>query len=215
MDLKKGVPTLFAYCEKLIWKCFFKFKQGTCPWMAFAWIFFFRIFLIFLRGSVGQNIYRDYIVFRGSNISCSLATAQSVIHYSPFTLHSPSSITHRSHCTVRHPLLTVHTAQSVIHYSPFTLHSPSSITHHSHCTVRHPLCTVRHPLLTIHAAQSVIHYSPFTLHSPSSITHRSLCRLHYSLLLVHSADFTIHCSPFALQTPSFFFLPVSATDYVI
>ena len=170
MDLNKGDPTLFAYCEKLIWKCFFKFKQGTCPLMAFAWIFFFRIFLIFLRGSVGQNIYRDYIVFRGSNISCSLATAQSVIHYSP----------------------------SVIHYSPFILQSP-----------------VRHPLLTVHTAQSVIHYSPFTLHSPSSTIHRSLCRLHYSLLIVHSADFTIHCSPFALQTPSFFFLPVSATDYVI
>ena len=33
---KKGVPTLFAYSENLIWKFFFKFKQGTCPWMAFA-----------------------------------------------------------------------------------------------------------------------------------------------------------------------------------
>ena len=44
MDLNKGVPRLFAYCEKPIWKCFFKFNQGTCPWMAFAWNFF-RIFL--------------------------------------------------------------------------------------------------------------------------------------------------------------------------
>ena len=72
MDLNKGVPTLFVYCEKLIWKIFFKFKQGTCPWMAFAWNFF-GIFMIFLGGSVGQIIYREYIVFRGSNISCSLA----------------------------------------------------------------------------------------------------------------------------------------------
>ena len=40
IDLNKGVPTLFAYCEKLIWKCFFKFTQGSCPWMAFAWKFF-------------------------------------------------------------------------------------------------------------------------------------------------------------------------------
>ena len=54
MDLNKGVPTLFAYCEKLIWKIFFKFKQGTCPWMAFAWNFF-RIFLIFFRGVCGAN----------------------------------------------------------------------------------------------------------------------------------------------------------------
>ena len=56
MDLKKGVPTLFAYCEKLIWKFFFKFKQGTCPWMAFAWNFF-RIFLIFSRGVCGAKSF--------------------------------------------------------------------------------------------------------------------------------------------------------------
>ena len=68
MDLNKGVPTLFAYWEKLIWKIFFKFKQGTCPWMAFAWNFF-GIFLIFLfffwRGGrvCGQIIYREYIYF--------------------------------------------------------------------------------------------------------------------------------------------------------
>ena len=74
MDLNKAVPTLFAYCEKLIWKIFLKFKQGTCPWMAFAWNFF-GIFMIFLGGSVGQIIYREYIVFRGSNISCSPATS--------------------------------------------------------------------------------------------------------------------------------------------
>ena len=56
---------------------FFKFNQGTCPWMAFAWNFF-GIFLIKKKknlwgGSVGQIISREYIVFRGSNISCSLA----------------------------------------------------------------------------------------------------------------------------------------------
>ena len=73
MDLNKGVPTLFAYCEKLIWTIFFKFNQGTCPWMAFAWIFFFVIFLIFLGVCGGQIIYREYVVFRGSNVSCSLA----------------------------------------------------------------------------------------------------------------------------------------------
>ena len=76
----KGVPTLFALCEKLIWKFFFKFKQGTCPWMAFAWIFFFLgFFWFFWGGSVGQIIYREYIVFRGSNISCSLAKVWSVV----------------------------------------------------------------------------------------------------------------------------------------
>ena len=79
MDLNKRVPTLFAYCEKLIWKIFFKFNQVTCPWMAFAWNIF-GIFLIFFRGgggSVGQIIYREYIVFRGSNISCSLASGKT------------------------------------------------------------------------------------------------------------------------------------------
>ena len=54
MDLNIGVPTLFAYCEKLIWKFFFKFNQDTCPWMAFAWNFF-GIFMIFLRGVCGVN----------------------------------------------------------------------------------------------------------------------------------------------------------------
>ena len=62
----------------ILWKTdleiFFKFTQGSCPWMAFAWKFSW-IFLIFWGGSVGQIIYREYIVFQGSNISCSLATA--------------------------------------------------------------------------------------------------------------------------------------------
>ena len=53
-DLNKGVPTLFAYCEKLIWKFFFKFYQDR----ALGWPlhgFFFRIFLIFLRGVCGAD----------------------------------------------------------------------------------------------------------------------------------------------------------------
>ena len=129
---------------------------------------------------MGQIIYREYIVFRGSNISCSLArvrhplltvhTAQSVIHYSPFTLHSPSSITHHSHCTVRHPLLTVHTAQSVIHYSPFTLQTP---------------------LLATSCAQCRLHYSLFTFRTPDSVilfSPRISYRLRHFLHTVHAAD---------------------------
>ena len=69
MDLSKGVPTLLAYCEKLIWKFFFKFNQGTCPWMAFALIFF-GIYLIFFTGNIS----------RGSNISCSLAFSYGNSH---------------------------------------------------------------------------------------------------------------------------------------
>ena len=51
MDLKKGVPTLFAYCEKLIWEKKIKFKGGTCPWMAFAWNFFLD-FSDFFKGGL-------------------------------------------------------------------------------------------------------------------------------------------------------------------
>ena len=60
MDLNKGVPTLSVHCEKLIRKFFFKFNQGTCPWMAFALIFF-GIFLFFFSfgggggGGCGAN----------------------------------------------------------------------------------------------------------------------------------------------------------------
>ena len=49
---ERRVPTLFAYCEKQIWKIFFKFNQGTCPWMAFAWIFFSRDFSNFFEGDL-------------------------------------------------------------------------------------------------------------------------------------------------------------------
>ena len=51
---KKGFRRYLHYCEKLIWKFFFNFNQGTCPWMAFAWNFFL-IFLIFLRGVSGAK----------------------------------------------------------------------------------------------------------------------------------------------------------------
>ena len=51
---KKGVPTLFAYCEKLIQKIFFKFKQVTCTWMAFA-LFFFPDFSDFFEGGLWGN----------------------------------------------------------------------------------------------------------------------------------------------------------------
>ena len=73
---QRGSDFICIYYEKLIWKIFFKFNQGMYPWMAFAWIFFrdFSDFFFFLGGSVGQIIYREYIVFRGSNISCSLAS---------------------------------------------------------------------------------------------------------------------------------------------
>ena len=37
-------------------KFFFKFNQGICPWMAFAWIFFW-IFLVVLGKSFIGNIW--------------------------------------------------------------------------------------------------------------------------------------------------------------
>ena len=81
MDLNKGISMLFAYCEekKLIHKFYFKFNQGTCPWMVFA-CNFFGIFLKkknFEGGQWGQIIYREYVVFRGSYISCSQASASA------------------------------------------------------------------------------------------------------------------------------------------
>ena len=68
-DLNKGVPTLFAYCEKLIWKCFFKFSQGTCPWMAFAWIFFSRDFSdFFFEGGLWGKSLIGKIQYFGAQI---------------------------------------------------------------------------------------------------------------------------------------------------
>ena len=65
MDLKKEVTTLFAYCEKLIW--------GYVPLDGLCLEFFPDFSNFFCGGSSGQIIYKEYIVFRGSNISCSLA----------------------------------------------------------------------------------------------------------------------------------------------
>ena len=75
INLNKGVPTLFAYCEKLIWENFFEFNQGTCPWMAFAWIFFGIFLMIFMRGVCWANYLKGIYSISGSNISCSLATS--------------------------------------------------------------------------------------------------------------------------------------------
>ena len=36
---QKGSDVICIYRKKLIWKFFFKFNQGRCPWMAFAWNF--------------------------------------------------------------------------------------------------------------------------------------------------------------------------------
>ena len=33
-------PHIVKNFKKLIWKFFFNFSQDTCPWVAFAWIFF-------------------------------------------------------------------------------------------------------------------------------------------------------------------------------
>ena len=83
MDLNKGVPTLFAYCEKLTWKFFFKFNQGMCPWMAFTSNFFLDFSDFFLGGSMEQIIYGEYTVFWGSNISCSLASVTALLKTIP------------------------------------------------------------------------------------------------------------------------------------
>ena len=69
----KGFRRLSAFCEKIIWNVFFKFSHGTCPWMAFAWNFSGFFLDIFLGRSVGHIIYREQVVFRSSNISCSQA----------------------------------------------------------------------------------------------------------------------------------------------
>ena len=59
---------LFAYCEKLIWKFFFKFNQSMCPWMAFAWIFFFvcvcvdfSVFFFFFKGGLWGKSFIENI----------------------------------------------------------------------------------------------------------------------------------------------------------
>ena len=79
-------PTLFwvtlvsAYCQKVVWKFFFKFSYDTCPWIAFVWSYFGK-FVMFLGSSVGHTICTDYIVFRGSNIYCGLMTTTLHLHH--------------------------------------------------------------------------------------------------------------------------------------
>ena len=47
----RGFRRLCAYCEEKKRKIVFKFCQGTCPWMAFAWKIF-GIFLDFFKGGL-------------------------------------------------------------------------------------------------------------------------------------------------------------------
>ena len=49
---QRGSDFICIYYEKLIWKIFFKFNQGTCHWMAFAWIFFSQNFPDFFEGGL-------------------------------------------------------------------------------------------------------------------------------------------------------------------
>ena len=58
------------------WSGYFSFNSTrvrALGWPLLGNFFFSGFFWFFWRGSVGQIIYREYIVFRGSNISCSLA----------------------------------------------------------------------------------------------------------------------------------------------
>ena len=55
---------------------YFKVQPGHVPLDGLCLDFFLGIFY-FLRGSVGQIIYREYVVFRGSDISCSLVCGRS------------------------------------------------------------------------------------------------------------------------------------------
>ena len=72
MDLNKGVLTLFAYCEN--WCRQFSLNSSRVRALGWPLLGIFSgFFWFFLWGSVGQIIYREFIVFRGSNISCSLA----------------------------------------------------------------------------------------------------------------------------------------------
>ena len=78
MDLNKGVPTLFAYCEELTWNFYFNSTRVRAHRWPLLGIFS-GFFWFFWGGSVGQIICRDdlpqrrFVVFRGSNISRSLA----------------------------------------------------------------------------------------------------------------------------------------------
>ena len=77
----KGFRRLSVYCEeKKIWTIFFKFSQGMCSWMAFARNFFgFFFSYTFFRGFVRHINNREYVPFRSSNISCSMAGGLSFL----------------------------------------------------------------------------------------------------------------------------------------
>ena len=66
----KGFRRYLHIVTKLTWKFFFKFNQGTCPSMAFAWNFsgFFWFLKKNFRGSVGQIIYKVYIIYSISGL---------------------------------------------------------------------------------------------------------------------------------------------------
>ena len=58
--------------------------------------------MIFFRGggSVGQIIYREYIVFRGSNISCSLASSGTVFKLANYAQHNTFTLAGNEKCSL-------------------------------------------------------------------------------------------------------------------
>ena len=55
MDLNKGVPTLFAYCENPIWNFFFLIQPGYMPLDGLCLAFFQDFSLKKIRGVCGAN----------------------------------------------------------------------------------------------------------------------------------------------------------------
>ena len=83
----------------IIWKFFFKFSQGSCPWIAFACIFFGIFIIFFLKGgggSMGQIICRKYTVYRALNISCSRPMAS--VTTARWTTDRQTHMSARTHC---------------------------------------------------------------------------------------------------------------------
>ena len=73
----KGSDIYLHIVKKIIRKFFLTVSKDTCPWRAFLG-FFSRDFFFFFWGggwSVGQIIYMECIVFRGSNTSCTRASS--------------------------------------------------------------------------------------------------------------------------------------------
>ena len=73
----------------ILWKTdqeiFLQIQPGYVPLDVLCLEFFPGFFWFFWGGSVGQIIYREYIVFRGSNISCSLAISMPRSYYNECT----------------------------------------------------------------------------------------------------------------------------------